>query len=661
MIISYMDEVLRGGKYDLQSSSEAEVDFVEIKNINLDDKIVEWEIVVESELPRNQLYYNDVSDSSNKFNTSWQKFYATDRELVSAQAPYIGGSIHMNKGRVNFGGLAKAAIYLRYSNGFINWLTNIDSSAATLIQKERGGFESILEGGKLPLKWHNVSQKKGWTLPAIARFTDRTLLVLGLKDSDEPAWGALEKKGINIKRSLEIMSIFKIPTTSKKGVIDELLQAGSGNGRNAFSREYKSDLLGTIPDSEYIRLLGYIPMASRDEILEVRSHLLSYRGIKAAPNPDTSELLFFPRGDLKYSELKEWVDHENERKRRFFEMKKKAKLRTGEDAEEEILQRPNFMITHPEASVLLVNTEGAQKKKIIIQQIFPAVSLDYLSKVNDELLHSDTMRSVVSYMKAAISCQDADTPSVYQYWTGVLTSLLQADYISGNEVYLCFQRYCKAYSGDKLITGNGSNDKWMAREYFKVIGKLLRLQHIIHTVRNKPERINTLEFHSELDAIQCNKIIKKGIFGMTSEKTSPQELVGDVYTSLRAEEKEKLNAFINQSLHGVPGVDFSTFIKGALVGMLLNKLSWIVNDEGRRFSVTQGRHPSTLRGEQIESLFGKGVGLLINLDKQHRFNCQTLPFIKSCIQESKKDAFNSGLIMGLVFIHKSEDKIKEEK
>jgi len=655
-----MDQVLRSGKYDLKASSEAEVAFVEIKNINCADKTVEWELISSCTLPKNQLYYNDTSDAAGKYINSWKKFYTSGKDFIPELAPYLGGSLQMARGRISFGGLAKAAIYLRFSNGFIKWLMDIDPSAATLIQKKEEAFKSILTKDKLPPIWHKFKQKTDWTLPAITRLSDGTLLVLGLKNTDKSTLDSLEKAGINIKRSLELMSMLRSPEISKKGVIDERLQAGSGNGRNAFNREYKSDKLDTIPDSEFIRLLGYIPSSSRDEVLEVGANRLTYR-VKTAPNPDTSELLFFPRGELKYSELKEWVDYENERRSRSFEEKKKSKLRASGDIEDVILQRPNILIAHPEATVFLINTEGAQKKKIIVQQIFPAVSLDYLAKVNDELLHSNTMWSVVSYMKAAISCQDADTPSVYQYWTSILTSLLQANYVSGNEVYLCFQRYCKAYSGDELIAGSGPHGKCMAREYFKVVGKLLRLQHIIHTARTEPERINTLEFHSELEAIQDGRNIKKGIFGMANENPSPQELVGDVYNSLRPKEKEKINAFIDQSLHGIPGGDFSTFIKGALVGMLLNELSWAVNNEGRRFSVTQGRHPSTLRGEQIESLFGKGVGLLINLDKQHIFNCQTLPFVKSCIAESRKDAFNSGLIMGLVFIHKSEDKSKEDK
>jgi len=42
------------------------------------------------------------------------------------------------------------------------------------------------------------------------------------------------------------------------------------------------------------------------------------------------------------------------------------------------------------------------------------------------------------------------------------------------------------------------------------------------------------------------------------------------------------------------------------------------------------------------------------LDCQHKFNCQMLEFIKSEEQESFRDAFNSGLIMGITFFEKSE-------
>ena len=79
-----------------------------------------------------------------------------------------------------------------------------------------------------------------------------------------------------------------------------------------------------------------------------------------------------------------------------------------------------------------------------------------------------------------------------------------------------------------------------------------------------------------------------------------------------------------------------------------------IEKEGRKYSVTQGRQITRLRGAELTGVFTKGVDILFNLDCQHKFNCQMLEFIKSEEQESFRDAFNSGLIMGITFFEKSE-------
>lgn len=133
------------------------------------------------------------------------------------------------------------------------------------------------------------------------------------------------------------------------------------------------------------------------------------------------------------------------------------------------------------------------------------------------------------------------------------------------------------------------------------------------------------------------------------------DLIGDVYDKLWENQQEKIVAFMRQAWSGVPSEDFRLFVRGGLVGILLNELTWKVKKEGRSFSVTQGRHPSTLRGKDIQKVFEKGIGLLMGLDKQDLFNGKAALFIQSCTEESRKDSFNSGLIMGLVFIHKTEN------
>ena len=105
----------------------------------------------------------------------------------------------------------------------------------------------------------------------------------------------------------------------------------------------------------------------------------------------------------------------------------------------------------------------------------------------------------------------------------------------------------------------------------------------------------------------------------------------------------------------------SPFARGALTGMLLHDLCWTVQQQGRSFSATQGRQPSRLRGEELFRVFEKGIGLLMNLEKEQLFNCRLLPFLRSLQPESRRDAFNSGLICGMVYYEKKSDDNKEVK
>ena len=144
---------------------------------------------------------------------------------------------------------------------------------------------------------------------------------------------------------------------------------------------------------------------------------------------------------------------------------------------------------------------------------------------------------------------------------------------------------------------------------------------------------------------------------MTTENVpSGSEILGESYSLLRERERQKFDNFIRQAYYGVPDEDFKIFARGALTGMLLQNLCWCITSEGRRFSVTQGRHPSRLRGMEITSLFVKGIGLLQNLDKVQLFNGRMLPFIKSVEAESVRDSFNSGMIMGMVYFEPKEEK-----
>ncbi len=645
-----MDELAQSGRFDLKTDGDVDIYLAELKGFTEDKGLAEWEIVGEESVPRSLLHYDDTADGSNTLNGSWREFYATKCNF-GERPLYIGSSIFYKDGMPNFRGVAKATIYLRYSDGFLKWLEIFDVAAADNIRSQLSAFECLVENPttkKLINAWDKFkAPKRKWALPVVCSLSDNSKIVLGLAGSENDDWDDLKDLDVNVQRSIELMLFFAIPGRAQREIISDMFQMGRGLGRNPFGQDCKLD---KISDSEYIRLMGPISKNSRRELLDIWTNKPSYR-IKVAPNPDTSELIFMPEGDLKYSQLKRFVDSEKHKKQAFFEARK-AKKKKNEDTESIIAPTP-AVIPIPadsQSTLFLVNIEGSQKKKLIIQQVFPSVSLDYLACLNEEMLRNNTMVSVVSYMKVALTCQDRETPCIYRYWTEVFTSALQKRYISANEIFYSFQRFSKAFRGEELI------GKRKAREYFRVIARLRRLQHLIHAARNSPGKLNTIEFQTTLKAVEQYQLTEKGVFSMMKECPQTAELVGPVYGSLWDWQKEKLDAFVKQAWQGVPDDDFNLFVRGALTGILLNELAFAVTKAGRSFSITQGRHPSTLRGEQILSLLTKGVGLLINLEEQQRFNCKTLPFIKSCLEESRKDTFNSGLIMGLVFIYKSQEK-----
>lgn len=651
MLLKRIDETLTQGLYDLDGGpAEVEVYLVEP---SIGEGIVNWEVVREGMVPRELLHYNDAADGSGEYNRSGQKFYAASVPL--GQRPLYNGSVFCFADNWPcFGGVAKAGIYLRYSRGFIDWLATFDSSAAAKLSEEIPLFEALMEKKdtkKLPAVWHKFKAlPQKWPLIVLCQLSDGRFLVHWL-DKDAKEAGPLEVLGIDVAHSRELMTFFTTPVTAEFEQIAEEFQIGSGLGRNAFGKEYKLD---AIRRSEYLRLMGVAPENTRADVLDLWSKKLQYRR-KVAPSPDTSTLIFLPEGELTYSELKEFIDKENEKKNLYFDAKKNGG-KSEEEREELKALRPEIIPTPYSTTVFLTNLEGSTKKKRIIQQIFPDVSLEYLQVLNAELLQSNLENTVVDYMKAALTGQTGDTPSVYRYWTEVFTRALQRQPISAREVFANFQRFARSQCGEALI------DKLGAHRYFRVIGKLLRLQHLIMTAREEPAKLLTNEFQQELVRIEQFNLISRGVFGpMSTTVPSGAELIGEAYGLLRDKQKSKLDNFIRQAWAGVPDSEFPIFVRGALAGMLLNELCWSVQQEGRRFSATQGRHPSRLRGRELQNVFNKGIGLLMNLDKEQLFNCRLLPFLKSLEPESRRDSFNSGLISGMTYFEKKSDDNNEVK
>ena len=116
MLLKRIDETIAQGLYDLDAGPSEEE--VYVAEPSIEGNVVLWEIVAGGMIPRDLLHYDDTPDGSTKFNGSWRDFYASGASL-GERPLYSGSSTFFSGGGPNFGGVAKSAIYLRYSRGFL--------------------------------------------------------------------------------------------------------------------------------------------------------------------------------------------------------------------------------------------------------------------------------------------------------------------------------------------------------------------------------------------------------------------------------------------------------------------------------------------------------------------------------------------------------------
>lgn len=662
MILKRMDETILSGQYEAEGNdAEKTVLLVEPEIIKQDNtapdqspaSILKWKMIEERTVSKSLLYYDDTIDTSHQtYLPSWKKYYQSNNN----KPPYAGGDCIYRGGAPRGSEITKLSAYLRYSCGFINFVKEFDFAASKRLAEEAEMFSHVKN-----LAGWSGSSDDFWVLPILARLSTGKYIVLGLQadlEKSSDSYDDLNAINIDVDKSLQIMELLRKPERNIMDKIVPELQMRSGLGRNPFGWGDSAEDIKNITTTEVIRLHGIIPGSSIQEIKECwKNHnLIEYKHIRFSPNPSQSSLLFLPEGDYKYEELEDDIRKENERYDNYSK-KKKRKSKTNDDKEEIVSQRPSPLPMNYCATVYMVNLEGNNQKKLIVQQIIPSVLMRYFSALNQELMFGELQNILVKYMKTALTGQYAsDTPSVYVYWTHIFTKTIQKQYITARPLYESFQRYAGNISGKKLI------DEKEAAAYFKLIRKMLRLSCLISVARESPDRLGTPDLIEEFNAVETLTIKpKQGVFGkMTTDSVpSGKEILGESYSFLRDRERQKFDSFIKLSYYGVPNEDFKIFSRGALIGMLLQNLCWNITREGRRFSVTEGRHPSRLRGAEITALFVKGIGLLQNLGKTYLFNSQMLPFIKSVEEESRRDAFNSGMIMGMVYFEPKEKDVDD--
>ncbi len=659
MILKRYDDIIKRCLFDCDAAA-AEVEVKLVEPLPITTPIIQWQICGEGIVQRETLFYNDAENRNNFYIRSWQIFYKAGTPLDQAVI-YGGGDKCFKGGQPCFGGIAKAGIYLRYSAGFRNWVRSFDPAAAAGLDAELESFEKIVLGcvpnengqlpntnKKMPTNWQKFDPEKGfWHLISVCRLSNgrRIVLFIGSEPAAEDC-AALADLGIDVEHSVELAGFCTAPAAGARGVVDNMLQMGSGLGRNPFGKNGGED---NLPEAEYLRLRGVLPDSTLEDMkmIAARKQMLRF---SFAPNPDSSYLLFLPEGSLRYSQLEYFVQNEKNKRETFFLAVKEKK--STEEREQAVARRPDVIPIAAKSTVMLINIEGSRQKKIVVQQAIPNVSLSYFFVLNSELIRNDISKASVQFMKGAMTGQDKNTPSVEKFWTYILTSALQRRYISGIEVWQRLQSFCRLHSGESLV---GKDRR--AAGYFRLIGKLLRIQHLIHLARTAPDQLGAPDLTKNLTGIERFEIQPaKGVFEKMNESDfDVAAVIGENYDLLRDGEKEKLNAFVRRAIYGVPAEDFASFVRGGLTGMLLQNLCESVKNAGRQFSITMGRQPTRLRGEALSTIFSNGIGKLITAGNDQTFNCNMYLFVISMEQESGKDSFNNGLIAGITFLKKQEE------
>lgn len=678
MILKYLDELAMYGEPPEQEES-ANVSLVGVSHIEASEspKVV-FKESENLDIPAKALYYDDTDDGSNEVIKSWQKFYRDESEFNAETSPVWGSNSFFKKGSTVLGSVLKAGVYLRYSKGFREWLRAKDSSAASQLDAEVNAFESVFESTekkKLPSNWRKgFTSNDNWALPIVAVRDDGRFIVLGLNaeavDNNAGLREELDDEVsdiIDIDSSLELSRLLKEPTERAIDVVDGELHVRSGLGRNVFAHEPKD----SITRSEYGRLLGPSLDATTQNTRQWWGYIRQFeRRIPISPAPEKSSLVFFPEGELSYETLAKALRREQDRYETYRRAKEEAQdqkasslIRQRMDETPILADTPDFIPELHSMTIVATLLQGsANQEKRVVAGVYPSVMLYYWKFLNHELLRQSLHGRIAWFSRAAITGQTGrwqnTPPSVYGVWTDVLTRALQRRWISMVPMWNQLPRYFKAFSSDSLI-----RDGSPTRTYLGILESMKRLQHLIGRFREttSPDEKN---LRAELRRVEAGELIEYGVMNMSEARPpdNAKEVLGEWYDELWPYQQRRIDEFLRRSWQGAPREEYRSFIRGAMVGMLLSELSYRVQtNAGRRFEATQGRHPATVRGEIIEQLFAKGIGLLQNVGKETSFNSRVLPYIVSCVPESKTTAFNNGLIMGMAYIpSKAEDKQEEE-
>jgi hypothetical protein len=520
---------------------------------------------------------------------------------------------------------------------------------------DQGAFESRDASHRISSVVEDISLKSlsaqakknetGAQLPVIGR-TAAGLVVLGL--TDFPNHDAAFAEEIDLKTSVQLTNEILVNRITVHGIdnksFDEVnfqIQTKSGRARNLYGKEQKIQQLSTFSAAETARIFGLYDPVNIETVRSQFSQIAQYP-VKVGENPDTGILYFVPLEPGQADQVKQVVAQakQDAELARAQKKNKKAADQNEVKYEASLLPLPRRRL---KAKVILANLEGSKKPFVLLNQVFPSVPLYYWQILNEVL--PGIQWKLIDFNKTYRSGPMANpSPSSYLLWTKVFTKALNREQFDPYLIWRHWGGFLKNLSNQDIL-GDDKERKWArARNPPELTVLLTYLNKLIEVVQD--------EKNLDLDAPEIRNKANEMKVSPTSNET--EALVGPIWNEIYDWQRELILKAHTEVVGGIPEKELSTYLKGVAVGVLLNSLvrQFAKDPIKRRFDYSAGMHLTNLRGKNLISRFKQGLNLYNGLNKaqqsQIHFPFSAFPYIDGMLEISKKQAFNNGLLTGIV-------------
>jgi hypothetical protein len=627
MLIQHLDALGRDGLDTTIEISLIEVCFDKV--ISKNDKIEVGYDIIAKGVGNNRMFYAvDKIDPSNYLPAAPK---AREAILTEPQPKCFRG-IPVNKGKTQTSSLVKL-LALLYRSAW--YKSKVDQGLLDPEDADRR-ISALPETFDLKnLVAENKKGEAGAQLPVIGR-TSAGLVVLGLKDVS-PLTGIDHQTSIEVTK--QILSGVARKEEGFKTAIEEVnfeVQTKSGRARNLYGKEQAIDKLVSFSRAEAARVCGLYDPVDVRSVRDQYAQLARYP-VRVGENPEKANLYFISL----QSEHAELVKATVEQARQALTLARAKKKKKEEDSVNYKAPLLPLLKRRVKAKVILGNLEGTQKTFLLLNQVFPSVPLYYWQILNEEL--PTTQWKLIQFNKTYRSGPLATpSPSSYVLWTRVFTKALNREQVDPYLVWHHWGAFLKNLSNQEIT---GSAESWsQALLPVQLVSNLTYLNNLISVVQDEENLV--------LEADEIRNKAQNMKQNPTKQQT--ETLAGPIWNEIFEWQQELAHKIHTDIVGGIPEKELPFYLKGVVVGFLLNSLVWQFGKKGveRRFDYSNGMHLTNLRGRNLTARFKQAQNLYRGLGKTQQglviFPFSVMSHIDGMTEISKKQAFNDGLITGIV-------------